>query len=45
MALAHDVVHGLDITTALGLDRRVPEDRLRTVLAQVGPRGGALLRS
>lgn len=31
-ALAHDVIHGLDITTALGLDRRVPLDRLRTVL-------------
>ncbi|MEU9864928.1 maleylpyruvate isomerase family mycothiol-dependent enzyme [Streptomyces sp. NPDC047971] len=39
MALAHDVVHGLDITVALGLDRRVPEDRLRTVLARVTPRG------
>ncbi|MFI9052302.1 maleylpyruvate isomerase family mycothiol-dependent enzyme [Streptomyces sp. NPDC053427] len=31
-ALGHDVVHGLDITVALGLDRRVPDDRLRTVL-------------
>ncbi|GAA3924315.1 maleylpyruvate isomerase family mycothiol-dependent enzyme [Streptomyces gulbargensis] len=38
MVLAHDVVHGLDITVALGLDRRIPEDRLRTVLARVGPR-------
>lgn len=38
-ALTHDVIHGLDITVALGLDRRVPEDRLRTVLAAVtGPR-------
>lgn len=37
-ALTHDVIHGLDITVALGLDRRVPEDRLRTVLAAVtGP--------
>lgn len=38
-ALAHDVIHGLDITVALGLGRRVPEDRLRTVLAAVtGPK-------
>ncbi|MCU1683221.1 MAG: hypothetical protein JWQ81_3960 [Amycolatopsis sp.] len=32
-ALTHDVIHGLDITVALGLDRRVPEDRLRVVLS------------
>jgi uncharacterized protein (TIGR03083 family) len=31
-ALTHDVVHGLDITVALGLDRKIPEDRLRPVL-------------
>jgi uncharacterized protein (TIGR03083 family) len=31
-ALTHDVVHGLDITVALGLNRRVPEDRLRIVM-------------
>ncbi|HEX8305500.1 MAG TPA: maleylpyruvate isomerase family mycothiol-dependent enzyme [Jatrophihabitans sp.] len=31
-ALCHDVIHGLDITVGLGLDRRVPEDRLRVVL-------------
>jgi uncharacterized protein (TIGR03083 family) len=38
-ALTHDVIHGLDITVALGLDRRVPEDRLRPVLAAVtGPK-------
>ncbi|MDX2564620.1 maleylpyruvate isomerase family mycothiol-dependent enzyme [Streptomyces sp. TX20-6-3] len=36
-ALGHDVVHGLDITVALGLDRRVPEDRLRILLDQVRP--------
>jgi uncharacterized protein (TIGR03083 family) len=37
-ALTHDVIHGLDITVALGLDRRVPEDRLRRVLTAVtGP--------
>ncbi|MEO3785999.1 maleylpyruvate isomerase family mycothiol-dependent enzyme [Actinocorallia sp. B10E7] len=31
-ALSHDVIHGLDITVALGVDRRVPEERLRLVL-------------
>ena len=31
-ALTHDVIHGLDITEALGLGRRVPEDRLGVVL-------------
>lgn len=31
-SLTHDVIHGLDVTVALGLDRRVPEDRLRVVL-------------
>jgi uncharacterized protein (TIGR03083 family) len=34
-ALTHDVIHGLDITTALGTGRRVPQDRLRQVLATV----------
>jgi hypothetical protein len=34
-ALIHDVIHGLDITEALGLDRNVPEDRLRVVLSGV----------
>ncbi|WP_331728304.1 maleylpyruvate isomerase family mycothiol-dependent enzyme [Streptomyces sp. NBC_00158] len=38
-ALGHDVVHGLDVTTALGLDRRVPEDRLRVLLDEIRPRG------
>ncbi|MFE6844602.1 maleylpyruvate isomerase family mycothiol-dependent enzyme [Streptomyces sp. NPDC057686] len=38
-ALGHDVVHGLDVTTALGLDRRVPEDRLRILLDAIQPRG------
>ncbi|MFD7261260.1 maleylpyruvate isomerase family mycothiol-dependent enzyme [Streptomyces sp. NPDC059874] len=36
--LAHDVVHGLDITLALGHPRRVPEDRLRLLLDAVDPR-------
>jgi len=31
-ALSHEVIHGLDYTVALGLDRRVPEERLRAVL-------------
>ena len=31
-ALTHDVIHGLDITEALGLGQRVPEDRLGVVL-------------
>jgi len=31
-ALAHDLIHGLDITVPLGLARAVPEERLRAVL-------------
>jgi uncharacterized protein (TIGR03083 family) len=31
-ALSHDVIHGLDFTVPLGIDRKVPEDRLRIVL-------------
>lgn len=31
-ALTHEVIHGLDYTVPLGVDRRVPEDRLRLVL-------------
>ncbi|MEV4740034.1 maleylpyruvate isomerase family mycothiol-dependent enzyme [Streptomyces sp. NPDC049555] len=38
-ALGHDVVHGLDVTVALGLDRRIPEDRLRVLLDDIRPRG------
>ncbi|GHF50378.1 hypothetical protein GCM10010218_34890 [Streptomyces mashuensis] len=38
-ALGHDVVHGLDVTVALGLERRVPEDRLRVLLDDIKPRG------
>jgi uncharacterized protein (TIGR03083 family) len=37
-ALSHDVIHGLDITVALGLDRKVPHDRLRIVLDGMTPR-------
>jgi uncharacterized protein (TIGR03083 family) len=31
-ALTHDVIHGLDLTVPLGVDRDVPEERLRIVL-------------
>jgi uncharacterized protein (TIGR03083 family) len=37
-ALSHDVIHGLDITVGLALDRHVPDDRLRIVLDGVKPR-------
>ncbi|GLX97296.1 maleylpyruvate isomerase family mycothiol-dependent enzyme [Herbidospora sp. NBRC 101105] len=37
-ALSHDVIHGLDITVALGLDRVVPPDRIATVFAAMSPR-------
>ncbi|MFC5064586.1 maleylpyruvate isomerase family mycothiol-dependent enzyme [Actinomycetospora atypica] len=36
-ALSHDVIHGLDVTEALGLDR-VPADRVRHVLESAGPK-------
>ena len=32
-ALSHDVIHGLDISVALGLDRRVPPERVGLILA------------
>ncbi|HEX8092658.1 maleylpyruvate isomerase family mycothiol-dependent enzyme [Jatrophihabitans sp.] len=34
-ALIHDVIHGLDVTVPLGLDRRVQSETLRAVLAGV----------
>jgi len=34
-ALTHDVIHGQDITVALGIDHVIPEDPVRTVLATV----------
>jgi uncharacterized protein (TIGR03083 family) len=37
-ALAHEVIHGLDITVGLGLDHPVPLDRLALVLAGMRPR-------
>ncbi|QNS02925.1 maleylpyruvate isomerase family mycothiol-dependent enzyme [Streptomyces xanthii] len=44
-ALGHDVVHGLDITVALALDRRVPAERLRLVLGGVDRRSLRFFRS
>lgn len=38
-ALSHDVIHGLDITVALGIDRRVPLERLLPVLNGTDSRG------
>ena len=37
-ALSHDVIHGLDVTVALGIDRQVPADRLRLILGDLNPR-------
>jgi uncharacterized protein (TIGR03083 family) len=37
-ALSHDVIHGLDITVALGIDRHVPAERLRIVLGGLTPK-------
>lgn len=37
-ALGHDVVHGLDVTAALGVERAVPLDRVRVLLAAVDTR-------
>jgi uncharacterized protein (TIGR03083 family) len=36
-ALSHDVIHGLDITVGLGLDRRPPPDRVGLVLGSLKP--------
>jgi uncharacterized protein (TIGR03083 family) len=38
-ALIHDIVHSLDITVPLGMDRRLPDDRLR-VLTRLGSKRG-----
>lgn len=40
-ALAHDIIHGLDITVALGVARRVPINRLRLVLDNQSPKSVA----
>ncbi|MBO2454112.1 maleylpyruvate isomerase family mycothiol-dependent enzyme [Actinomadura barringtoniae] len=39
-ALTHEIVHGLDSTIALGIDRQIPADRLLPVLnGMASPRG------
>lgn len=38
-ALNHEVVHGLDWTEALGLDRRVPLKRLHPLMGGISPKG------
>jgi uncharacterized protein (TIGR03083 family) len=37
-ALSHDVIHHLDITVGLGLERRVPPERVGLLLAGMRPR-------
>jgi uncharacterized protein (TIGR03083 family) len=37
-ALSHDVIHGLDITVGLGLDRQIPPERVAMVLAGMRPK-------
>jgi uncharacterized protein (TIGR03083 family) len=37
-ALSHDVIHGLDVTVALGIDRQVPAERLHYILDDMNPR-------
>lgn len=37
-ALSHDVIHGLDVTVPLGVDRRVPLDRISVVLGGLTPK-------
>jgi uncharacterized protein (TIGR03083 family) len=37
-ALSHDLIHGLDVTIALGLDRTPPPERLSYVLGGMKPR-------
>jgi hypothetical protein len=36
--LSHDVIHGLYITVALGINRQAPHERLRVVLEAIKPR-------
>jgi uncharacterized protein (TIGR03083 family) len=40
-ALSHDLIHGLDITVGLGLDRRPPPERVALVLAGLRPKNVA----
>jgi uncharacterized protein (TIGR03083 family) len=39
-ALNHVVIHGLDVTVALGMKRRSPDDTMRTVLDDLTKGGG-----
>lgn len=39
-ALSHDVIHGLDVTVALGLDRTVPLERVEVILTSPGSEKG-----
>ena len=32
------MIHGLDVTVALGIDRQVPADRMRLILDDMNPR-------
>ncbi len=34
-ALSHDVIHGLDLIVPLGIERKVPQQRLRVVLTSI----------
>ncbi|MFI7544064.1 maleylpyruvate isomerase family mycothiol-dependent enzyme [Actinoplanes sp. NPDC049599] len=40
-ALSHDLIHGLDITVGLGLDRRPPPERVALVLTGLQPKNVA----
>ncbi|WP_214407371.1 maleylpyruvate isomerase family mycothiol-dependent enzyme [Pseudonocardia lacus] len=40
-ALSHDVIHGLDVTIALGLDRTPPTGRLAMVMSGMKPKNVA----
>ena len=44
-ALSHDVIHGLDITVGLRLDRQVPPERIAMVLAGMRPKNIAFFRT
>ena len=44
-ALAHDVIHGLDITVGLGLNRRVPPERVAMVLGRDAAEEHRVLRN
>jgi hypothetical protein len=37
-ALSHDVIHGLDVTVPLGVDRQVPLERISIVLGGLKPK-------